>query len=67
MKSLVKIYNLATSDDIVKIREIVSNYEGILACEINLGKKEVHLVYDNLSISIDEILNSIEMAGYMVM
>lgn len=66
MKSLVRIYNLATYADIVKIRSIVSNYEGILACEINLEKKEVHLVYDNLSLSIDQIINSIENEGYMV-
>ena len=33
---------------------------------INLNKKEVHLVYDKLSVSIDEIINAIEMAGYMV-
>jgi len=31
-----------------------------------LNKKEVHLVYDKLSVSIDEIINAIEMAGYMV-
>ncbi|MEN8077079.1 hypothetical protein ABFP60_08945 [Clostridioides difficile] len=66
MKSLVRIYNLATHTDIVKIRSIVSDYEGILACEINLNKKEIHLVYDSLSISIDEIINSIENEGYMV-
>lgn len=66
MKSLVRIYNLVTYADIVKIRSIVSNYEGILACEINLQKKEVHLVYDNLSLSIDQIINSIENEGYMV-
>lgn len=66
MKSLVRIYNLATYADIVKIRSIVSHYEGILACEINLQKKEVHLVYDNLSLSIDEIINSIENEGYMI-
>lgn len=66
MKSLVRIYNLATHADIVKIRSIVSNYEGILACEINLKKKELHLVYDSLSLCIDEIINSIENEGYMV-
>ena len=37
MKSLVRIYNLTTHNDIVNIRNVVSNYEGILACEINLS------------------------------
>ena len=66
MKSLVKIYNLFTNDDIIKIRNIVSNYEGIIACEINLNKKEVNLVYDELILSIDKVVESIENAGYVV-
>ena len=66
MKELVRISNLTSHADILKIRSIVSDYEGVLACEINLNKKEVQLVYDKLSVSIDEIINAIEMAGYMV-
>lgn len=66
MKALVRIYNLTTHDDIINIRNVVSNYEGILACEINLNKKEVNIVYDSLSASIDEIITSIENVGYMV-
>ena len=66
MKELVRISNLTSHADILKIRSIVSDYEGVLACEINLNKTEVHLVYDKLSVSIDEIINAIEMAGYMV-
>ena len=58
MKSLVRIYNLTTHNDIVNIRNVVSNYEGILACEINLNKKEVSIVYDSLSVSIEEIITS---------
>lgn len=67
MKSLVKIYNLDTQKDVIKIKSMVSNYEGILACEVNLNKKEVSLVYDNLSVNIDEIISSIEILGYVVL
>lgn len=66
MKALLRIYNLTTHDDIINIRNVVSNYEGILACEINLNRKEVNAVYDGLSVSIDELMISIENAGYMV-
>ncbi len=66
MKALFRIYNLTTHDDIINIRNVVSNYEGILACEINLNRKEVNVVYDGLSVSIDELMISIENAGYMV-
>ena len=66
MKALLRIYNLTTHDDIINIRNVVSNYEGILACEINLNRKEVNVVYDSLSVSIDELMTSIENVGYMV-
>ena len=66
MKALFRIYNLTTHNDINNIRNVVSNYEGILACEINLNRKEVNIVYDSLSLSMDEIMNSIENAGYMI-
>ncbi|WP_297714129.1 heavy-metal-associated domain-containing protein [Clostridium sp.] len=66
MKALLRIYNLTTHEDIINIRNVVSNYEGILACEINLNRKEVNVVYDSLSVSIDEIMTSIENVGYMV-
>ena len=66
MKALFRIYNLTTHNDINNIRNVVSNYEGILACEINLNRKEVNIVYDSLSVAIYEIIASIENAGYMV-
>ena len=40
MKELVRISNLTSHADILKIRSIVSDYEGVLACEINLNKKQ---------------------------
>lgn len=39
MKELVRISNLTSHADILKIRSIVSDYEGVLACEINLNDK----------------------------
>ena len=39
MKELVRISNLTSNADILKIRSIVSDYEGVLACEINLNDK----------------------------
>lgn len=66
MKISIKIYNLNKSTDINTIRNILTNEEGIVACEINKAKKEVQIVYDNLTISSDDIINLIEMAGYMI-
>ena len=66
MKISIKIYNLNKSNDVSTIRNILTNEEGIVACEINKVKKEVQIVYDNLTISSDDIINLIEIAGYMI-
>lgn len=66
MKSLIRVHNLNSSNDVKNIRKVISINEGIIACEISLGKKEVQVVYDNLSISLDDIIESIEMSGYMI-
>lgn len=66
MKISIKIYNLNKSNDINTIRNILTNEEGIVACEISKAKKEVQIVYDNLIISSEDIINLIEMAGYMI-
>jgi len=66
MKSLIRVHNLNNNKDVQNIRKIIAINEGIIACEISLGKKEVQIVYDHLSISLDEIVTSIEMSGYMI-
>lgn len=66
MKSLIRIHNLNNNKDVQNIRKIIAINEGIIACEINLSKKEIQIVYDHLSISIDDIISSIELAGYMI-
>ncbi len=66
MKISIRIYNLNKSADITTIRNILINEEGIVACEINKVKKEVQIVYDNLTITSEDIINLIEMAGYMI-
>ena len=65
MKSLIKVCNI-TSDDVNSIREAVSNNEGVIACEVNISKKEVSVVYDDRSLSLDEIINAIEIKGFSV-
>ncbi|EOR27890.1 MULTISPECIES: heavy-metal-associated domain-containing protein [Clostridium] len=66
MKSVLKIANLNTNKDVINIREAISHNEGVVACEINLDKQEVNVVYDDKSIRVDEIAISIEEAGYSV-
>lgn len=66
MKSSIRICNIKTNDDINNIREAVANNEGVIACEVNITKQEVSVVYDDRSVSLDDIINSIEIKGYSV-
>ena len=66
MKSSIRVHNLYTQSDVIKIRKIIARYEGIIAYEININRKEIQLVYDNLSVDIDEIKIYIEMNGYII-
>lgn len=66
MKSSIRVHNLNTQSDVIKIRKIIARYEGIIAYEININRKEIQLVYDNLSVDIDEIKIYIEMNGYII-
>lgn len=66
MKSSIRICNIKTNEDINNIREAVANNEGVIACEVNITKQEVSVVYDDRSVSLDDIINSIEIKGYSV-
>lgn len=67
MKSLIRICNIKTNEDVNNIREAVANNEGVIACEVNITKQEVSVVYDDRSVSLDDIINSIEIKGYSVL
>ena len=66
MKSLLKVANLNTNDDVISIREAVAHNEVVIACEVSLSKKEVSVVYDDKSITEDKIIISIEEVGYSI-
>lgn len=66
MKSLLKVSNINTNEDIINVREAVAQNEGVIACEVSLSKKEVNIVYDDKSVTIDKIISSIEEIGYSI-
>lgn len=65
MKEVLNISNLNTNEDVLSIKEIISNNEGVIACEVNLSKKEVNIVFDDQVIAIDKIILSLEKLGYI--
>ncbi|WP_294373227.1 heavy-metal-associated domain-containing protein [uncultured Clostridium sp.] len=66
MKSVIRILNMDSQEDSKKIQNVISHNAGIIASQISLNKKEVTIVYDELSVKIEKILESIEDMGYLV-
>lgn len=66
MKSLIKIRDMKTSEDVKKIKRAITNNEGIIACEISKDKGEVSIVFDDYFTNIDRIIEDIEELGYTI-
>ncbi len=66
MKSVIKVCNMSTSKDISNVNEAISNNQGVIACKINIESKEIEIIYDDYFISLDNLIESIEEAGYTV-
>lgn len=66
MKSIIRVCNIDTVEDINNIRIAVSGNNGVIACEINKDKREVSVVYDKFILSLEELVESIEDKGYIV-
>lgn len=66
MKSVIKILNMNSQKDSKKIQNILIHSTGVIASQTSLIKQEVTVVYDDLSIKIEKIIESIEDLGYLV-
>ncbi|MBU3113146.1 heavy-metal-associated domain-containing protein [Clostridium lacusfryxellense] len=66
MKSVIKVLNMNNSDDISNINLAISNNQGVIACQINGDTKEIEIIYDDYFITVDNLIESIEEAGYAV-
>jgi copper chaperone len=67
MKSVLKIYNMNTLEDVNSIRKAIAKNEGVVACEISSEKGEVSVVYDSYFLKEEDIIESIEELGYTVL
>ena len=67
MKSIIKVHPLKKQKDVMNIQRAISNVEGIIACEISIDKSEVQVIYNESCLELDDIIESIENVGYMVM
>ena len=66
MKSVIKICNMESHQDIKLIQETVGNNAGVIASEISLARKEIIVIYNEAFLNLEKIINSIEDLGYIV-
>lgn len=66
MKSVIKIGNMRTMEDVGKIRKAISDNQGIVACQISKESREISIVYDNYIIRLEDIVGSLEDLGYTI-
>jgi copper chaperone len=55
-----------TSNDINNVNVAISNNQGVIACQIISESKEIEIIYDDYFVSLDNLIESIEDAGYTV-
>lgn len=67
MKSVIKVGNMRTIQDVGIIRNAIANNEGVLACQVNKEKQEVDVVYDTYFVTLEDLIASLEDMGYTVL
>ncbi|OOM11198.1 heavy-metal-associated domain-containing protein [Clostridium saccharobutylicum] len=65
MKSIIKICNMESQQDIKIIQKCVVKNAGIIAIQTSLSKKEITIIYNNF-LDIKKIVENIEDLGYIV-
>lgn len=66
MKSIIKIYNIESQNDVNLIQNKISQQNGIIASQISLSKKELTIIYNETYLNIETIKEDIEDLGYVV-
>lgn len=66
MKSVIKICNMESNDDAKIIQDTVVKNSGVIATEISLAKREITVIYNDIFLKLERIINSIEDLGYVV-
>lgn len=67
MKAVIKVSDLKKLEDVEKVRQAISSNLGVLACQINQQKGEAEIIFDDTASTVEEIIDSIENIGYIVL
>lgn len=65
MKSVIKVVNMKSPKDASSIQSAVINNEGIIAIQTSVKKNEITVIYNDVYIDADKIVDIIEDLGYI--
>ncbi|MBE6063542.1 MAG: heavy-metal-associated domain-containing protein [Clostridium butyricum] len=65
MKSVIKVRNMKSQSDASLIQSAVINNEGIIAIQTSLNRNEITVIYNDMYINIDKIIDIVEDLGYI--
>ncbi len=66
MKVVLKVSGINNSTDIRKVQSAIADSEGVIASEVALEKKEVTIIYNDMYVELESIIDRIEDLGYTV-
>lgn len=67
MKSVLNIANLKSQKDFMVLQKKIVQKDGIIAIEFKQNTKSVVILYDEFYISLDEIYDTLDENGYVVL
>lgn len=65
MKSVIKIYNMESQNDVNLIQNKIFQQNGVIASQISLSKKELIIIYNETYLNLETIKDNIEDLGYV--
>lgn len=66
MKSVLKVSNMNNLNDVNKIRNLIAQNEGVVACYVDRKSSIIELIYDEYLLKLDDIIDSMESLGYII-
>ena len=66
MKAILKVMGIENANDVNKAQRAISSNAGVIASEINISKKEAVVIYNENYVKVENIIDSIEELGYIV-
>jgi copper chaperone len=67
MKTILRVCNMRTIEDVTNFRNAISNNQGVVAFQVNMEKGEVDVLYDRYFVDVDKLIDSLDELGYIVL